>query len=49
MERVSFLEVLPEWERELARELSEFEVVEEGEKGSEAWEQEIEQILQEDS
>uniref|UniRef100_A0A8C4QGC3 Synapse associated protein 1 n=1 Tax=Eptatretus burgeri TaxID=7764 RepID=A0A8C4QGC3_EPTBU len=49
MDKTSENEVLPEWERELARELSEFEVVEEGEKGSEAWEQEIEQILQEDS
>ncbi|RXM95680.1 Synapse-associated protein 1 [Acipenser ruthenus] len=41
---------IPEWERELQRELQEFEVVEPGERGaaSEAWEREIEELLLED-
>ncbi|KAK6474161.1 synapse-associated protein 1-like [Huso huso] len=41
---------IPEWERELQRELHEFEVVEPGERGaaSEAWEREIEELLLED-
>ncbi|XP_064408146.1 synapse-associated protein 1, partial [Latimeria chalumnae] len=41
---------IPEWEKELQRELQEFEVVEEEEKNkvSEAWEKEIELMLQSD-
>ncbi|XP_029427281.1 synapse-associated protein 1-like isoform X2 [Rhinatrema bivittatum] len=41
-------EDIPEWEKELQRELQAFEMLEGQEKASEAWEKEIEGMLQED-
>ncbi|XP_041068670.1 synapse-associated protein 1-like isoform X3 [Carcharodon carcharias] len=39
---------IPEWEKELQRELQEFEIVDVKAKVSDAWEKEIEEMLQED-